>query len=116
MRLAYYVAESHRLSRNPTVTRILLVAADTMLEAAGENAGLFISHPRTRLLVQTFLAEFEGKSDFEDDGVDRIFKRLLGATIIAALDNPGWIAENPVIKAFFVALGSLREELGIEGG
>jgi hypothetical protein len=112
MRLAYYVVESHRLSRNTAVTRILMATADMLLEVAGENAGLFLSHPRRRALVQTFLEEFAGKSDFNDEGFDRIFKSLLGATIVAALDNPGDLQDKPAINMLFGALREVRAELG----
>jgi hypothetical protein len=112
MRLAYYVVESHRLSRNPAITRILLATADMLLDVAGENAGLFLSHPRTRELVQLILAEFAAKSDFDDDGIDRIFKKLLGVTIVAARDNPGGIQEKPAIKPLFAALREVRAQLG----
>ena len=51
MRLSYYVVASHRLSRNPALTRILLASADTLLEVAGANAGLFISNLKTQAIV-----------------------------------------------------------------
>jgi hypothetical protein len=112
MRLAYYVVESHRLSRNPPVTRLLMATADTLLEVAGENASLFIAHPQTQGLVRTFLEDFAGTSDFDDASLDRIFKKLLSATIMAALDNPGRIQEKPAITPLFAALKDVREELG----
>jgi hypothetical protein len=113
MRLAYFVVESHRLSRNPAVTRILLTTADTLLEVAGENAGLFISDARTRGVVETLLSEFAGKYDFDDDNVELIFKRLLGSAVIAAVENRGAIPyDHPALDAFFAAVSDVRRELG----
>jgi len=113
MRLAYFVVESHRLSRNPAVTRILLTTADTLLEVAGENAGLFISDNRTRGVVETLLREFAGKYDFDDDDVELIFKRLLGSAVIAAVENRGAIPyDHPALDAFFAAVSDVRGELG----
>ena len=111
LQLAAYVVESHRLSRNPTVTRILLATADTVLEVAGANAGLFISNPKTRSVVESVLQDFAGEQDFDDESSDRIFKRLLSATVVAALDTPGIIPEQPVLKPFLRALADVRTQL-----
>jgi hypothetical protein len=110
MRLAYFVVESHRLSRNPAVTRVLLATADTLLEFGAENAGLFTAHPRTQALLRTFLDEFAVKADFDDAGLDTIFKRLLGATVTAALDHPGEWQDQPALKPLFAALRELRDD------
>jgi len=111
MRLAYYVVESHRLSRNPAWTRLLLAAADTLLETLGQNAGLFVSDPRTRGFVETLLQEFAGKHDFDDDGAERIARRLLGSAAIAAFEQRGRIPERPALAALAGALGDVYAEL-----
>lgn len=112
LQLAAYLVESHRLSRNPTVTRILLATADTVLEVAGANAGLFISNPKTRSIVEAVLHDFAGEQDFDDDSCDRIFKRLLSATVVAALDTPGIIPDQPALKPFLRALADVRKSEG----
>jgi hypothetical protein len=113
MRLAYYVVESQRLSRNSALVRILLVSADTLLEFAGENGSLFISNPQTRSLVESLIDEFAGKHDFDDEGAEEIFKTLLGATIVAFAENPPLeLANKPGLKAVFAALSDARKSLG----
>lgn len=112
MLLAYYIISSQRLSRNPTVTRILLATADTLLEVAGQNAGLFISNPKTKVIVETLINEFAVKRDFDDEGSEVVLKALLGSAIIAVADNPGKIAHKPALKPLFSAIGEVRKELG----
>lgn len=112
MILAYYVVSSHRLSQNPAVTRILLATADTLLEIAGQNAGLFISDPKTRAIVETLIDEFAVKRDFDDDKSELILKALLGSAIVAVAENPGKLAEKPALKPLFSALGDVRKDLG----
>ena len=112
MRLAYYTVESQRLSNNPVLTRILLVSADTLLEFLGENAQTFISNPQTSSVVASLINEFAGKRNFDDDGIEVIFKSLLGSTILAFANNPGELANKPALKALFAALGDVRDNLG----
>ena len=112
MRLAYYTVESQRLSRNTALVRVVLVTTDTLLEFAGENAKLFINHPQTRSLVQDLIEEFAGKRDFDEEGIDAIFKSLLGSTLLALANNPGNLANKPALKALFAALGDVRDSLG----
>jgi hypothetical protein len=112
LRLAYYAVQSQRLSRNTALVRVLLVTTDTLLEFAGQNANLFISNPQTRSLVANLLDEFAGKRDFDDEGVETIFKSLLGSTVLAFANNPGNLANKPALKALFAALGSVRDSLG----
>ena len=114
MRLAYYVVESHRLSRNPALTRVLLTTADTLLEVAGESAGLFIANPRVRGIIEGLLHEFAVKHDFDDDSAERIFKRLLGVAATVALDHREQLSNAPAVKVLFAALSDVREELGNE--
>lgn len=111
VRLAYWIVESHRLSRNPAWTRLLLAAADTLLETVGENAGLFVSDPRTRGFVETLIHEFAGTHDFDDDTAERIARRLLGSAAIAAFEHRGQIPERPVVAALAGALGDAYAEL-----
>jgi hypothetical protein len=112
MRLAYYVVESHRLSRNPELTRILITAADTILEFGAENAALFTADLRGQKVLATFLEEFAGKSDFDDDSADRILRRLLGSTVAAAIEHYGEYTAKPALGPLFAALADVREDLG----
>lgn len=114
LRLAYYVVESDRLSRNPAVTRVLLAAADTLLEFGADNAGLFVANPRTRALVESLLTEFAVKRDWDDAGGAQIFKTLLGSAAVAALENPGAVPDKPVLKVLFRALGDVQQSLGAD--
>ncbi|MFN0087027.1 MAG: hypothetical protein ACKVX9_16675 [Blastocatellia bacterium] len=112
MRLAFYVVESQRLSRNPALVNLLLVTTDSLLEFAGQNANLFIANPQTRSLVESLIDEFAVKRDFEDEGIQTVFKHLLGSTLLALADHPGKTANKPVLQALFAALGTVRENLG----
>ena len=114
MRLAYYVVESHRLSRNPALTRVLLATTDTLLEVVGENASSFISNPKVRGIVEVLLDEFAVKHDFDDDGAEDLFRRFLGAAAVAALENRDVLPNTPALKALFGALNDVREDLGDE--
>jgi len=112
MRLAYYVVESQRLSRHSALTRVLFATADTLLEIAGKNAGLFISNSKTRKIVENLLYEFAVKRDFDEDSSEKIFRRLLGVTAVAAREIPGLIPERPALNILFAALNDVRKELG----
>lgn len=113
-RLAYFLVASHRLSRNPAITRVLLATADTLLEVAGENAGLFVSDPRLRPVVETLLQEFAGRVDFDDCAAQDLFKKLLSAGVAAAVENAGPIAKPPALAALVGAMAELRKENGGE--
>lgn len=113
-RLAYYLVSSHRLSRNPALTRILLATADTLLEVAGENAGLFVSNPRLRPIVETLLQEFAGKVDFDDSAAQDIFKQLIAAAVTSAVENAGGISEHPAFSALVGALAEAQKEAGAD--
>jgi len=110
-RLAYFVVESDRLSRNTALTRILLVTADTLLEYLGENANVFISNPRTRGVVESLLEEFAGKQDFDDESTQHIFRALLGAGVVAVLDHTEVPPNYPVLKALYGAINDVRKEI-----
>lgn len=112
MILAYYVVSSQRLSQNPAVTRIILATADTLLEVAGQNAGIFISNKKTRAIVETLIDEFAVKRDFDDEKSELILKTLLGSAIVAVAENPGKLAEKPALKPLFSAIGEVRKKLG----
>jgi hypothetical protein len=114
MRLSYYVVASHRLSRNPALTRILLASADTLLEVAGANAGLFISNPKTQAIVSTLINEFAVKRDFDDDSAEMILKGLLRSAVVAAMENQESITEETALVALFAALSDMRDEFGDE--
>lgn len=113
--LAFYVVESDRLSRNPAVTRVLLAAADTLLEFGAAHANLFVSDPRTRPLVASLLHEFAENRDWDDAGAGRIFKTLLGSTALAALQNQPQLPDHPVAKILFAALHDVERQLGDKG-
>ena len=91
---------------------MLLAASDTLFVFAGENANLFISNPQTRSLVENLIEEFASKRDFNDEGIETIFKALLGSTVLAFANNPGILANKPALKALFAALGDVRDQLG----
>jgi hypothetical protein len=112
MRLSYYVVSSHRLSRNPALTRILLATADTLLEVAGDNAGLFISNLKTRVIVGSLIQEFAGKRDFDDDSAELILRSLLRSAVVAAVEERDAITEAPALVALFQALSGMREAFG----
>ncbi len=113
--LAFYVVESDRLSRNPAVTRVLLAAADTLLEFGAAHAHLFISDPRSRPLVESLLHEFAAKRDWDDSGAGLIFKTLLGSTALAALQNQSQLSDTPLAKTLFAALHDVERDLGARG-
>ena len=109
MRLAYYIVESDRLSRNPAVTRVLLAAADTLLGLGASNAGFFVSNPRTRALLESLLTEFAVKREWDDESEGHIFKLLLGSAAVAALEVRSAWPDKPVLNVLFAALADLRE-------
>lgn len=108
MRLAYYVVESQRLSRNPVFARLALATVDTALEFLGENAASFIANPKTRVLVESVISEFAVKQDFDDFSIRTIYQSLLGSALFAALDNPDSLPNEAALKALFGALNDLR--------
>jgi hypothetical protein len=114
LRLAYYVVESHRLARNPAVTRVLLAAADTLLEFGADHAGLFVADPRTRGLLETLLREFAVERDWDDASGEVIFKTLLGAAAVAALEHRGELPDQPWLQVLFDALGELQQDMGAD--
>ena len=114
MRLAYYVVTSERLSRNPAIARVLLTAADTLMEFAGENAGAMIANPKTAAIVQTVLHEFAIKRDFDDDGAADLFQNLLGSAVLAVAEHGKEMSDVPVVRALLGALADAREDFGDE--
>lgn len=111
MRLAYYVVESDRLSRNPALTRIILISADTLLEFLGENASEFIANPKTRGLMESLIDEFAVKHDFDDESAQEIFHMLAGATMTAVLDHPEVLPNKPALVALYGAINDVRLDL-----
>ena len=112
LQLSYYVVESVRLSRNSTLARLLLATADTLLEVGGANAGLFVSNPKTRAIVETVIYEFAGKNDLDDLGSREILEKLLSSAVVAAIENQQSISDEPAVVALFGALADLRKDLG----
>lgn len=110
MRLAYYVVESQRLSRNPVYARLALATVDTALEFLGENASSFIANPKTRVLVESVISEFAVKQDFDDFSIRSIYQSLLGSALFAALDNPDSLPNEAALNALFGALNDLRTD------
>ncbi|TQV81860.1 hypothetical protein [Denitrobaculum tricleocarpae] len=116
MRLAYYVVESQRLSRNPVFARLALATVDTALEFLGENASSFIANPKTRVLVESVISEFAVKQDFDDFSIRTIYQSLLGSALFAALDNPDSLPNEAALKALFGALNDVRAAGRAEAG
>jgi len=56
------------------------------------------------------LTEFAGREDFDDASLDRIYKRLLGSAVVAALDNPEALPDHPALLVLYSALGEIRAE------
>jgi|GEM_PF-1772791 len=114
LRLAAFVVQSHRLSRNPPLTRMLLAATDTLLEFGAENAGLFVNDRRTRVILETLLTEFAVKRDWDDETGAQIFKTLLGSAAASFAIHGAEFSNQPAVAAFFGALADVREEVGDE--
>jgi hypothetical protein len=112
LKLSYYVVESHRQSRNPAVTRVLLATAETLLEFGGANAELFVSSPKTRSILASALEAFLGQGNLDDTSGEMLLKRMLGAAVVAAIENPGAAPENPALSALIGALSDLRQAKG----
>jgi hypothetical protein len=112
MCLAYYIVESHRLSNNPLLTRILLSTADTLLEILGENSGLFISNSKTQGIIRTLINEFAVKHDFDDDSTEKIFKVLLSSALISVSENQDALPDKPALSILFASISDVREALG----
>jgi hypothetical protein len=115
LRLAWYVVESQRLSRHPAFVNLLLATTDTLLDIVGQNAGIFVRHPRTRGIVESLLSEFALKGDLEDQSFLLLFRRLLGSTVLAFGDHPGKIRNQTALKVFYGALTRVRKTLGRSG-
>ncbi len=114
-RIAYYVVESDRLSRNNPTTRIALATADTLLDTLAGNASLFLKDEVTAKIVETAIEEFSqniGESESFDGDVEIIFRRLLGAVAVAAAREGDSISDNTAVRALFGAVRSAEEELG----
>ena len=114
-RLAYFMVSSHRLSRNPTVTRVILATADTLLELAGENAAFLVADPKTAQVVSSLLREFAGEADIDDMSAELIVRRLLGAAVVAAVDNRGSLPDHPALSVLYGALADVRRRHGAGG-
>lgn len=112
LRIAYYVVESERLSRNNTTARIALATADTLLETLSGKASLFINDEVTAKIVDTAIQEFADKHDFDDQGAELIFRRLLGAVAVAAARGGENLSDSVGVQAFFVAVGNAHSTLG----
>lgn len=115
LRLAWYVVESQRLSRQPAFVNLLLATTDTLLEIVGQNAGLFVRHPRTRGIVESLLGEFALKGDLEDQSFLLLFRRLLGSTVLAFGEERGKVRNQTALKVFYAALSRVRKTLGRPG-
>jgi hypothetical protein len=115
-RLAYYIVDSQRLSHNTALARVLLATSDTLLEFVGANASLFFANKQTQAMVTSLIDEFTQGGDFDDQGAEVIFKRLLGVSIVAFANNPpGDLGAQPALKALFAALADVRKNLGNDG-
>lgn len=112
--VTYVLVDSYRLSRNPAALRIALASADTLLEFVGENASTFVSNPKTARILETIIAEFAGRRDFDDAGADLIFRTLLGSAALAAVEHQGDLPQHPALLLLYGALGEVREKQGDE--
>jgi hypothetical protein len=110
-RLAYFVVESDRLSKNSTLSRLVLITADTLLELLGEDASSFIAHPRTRSAVESLIKSFTADRDFDDESAREIFRRLLGAAVTTALEDTSLLPNAPLLDALYGAINDVRKEL-----
>lgn len=113
--LAYFMVSSHRLSRNPTVTRVILATADALLEFAGENASFFVSNPKTAGIVGTVVREFAGKEELNDLSARLIVRRLIGSAVVAAIDHRGELPDNPALNLLYSALSVVQKKHGEMG-
>ena len=109
-RLAYFVVESDRLSRNTTLARLVLTTVDTLLEYLGENANTFIANPRTRGWVEGVVQAFAGQ-DFDDTSVRDLFRDLLAAGVASLLDQTQSLPLKPWVAALCSAINETRREL-----
>lgn len=116
LRMAYFTIKAQRFSRNTTVTRVLLAAADTLCEFGGENASLLLHNPKLQGAVGSLLNRFAGDADWDDESAETIFRRLLGASALALLDNRGVLPDHPLLGLLFDALADVRDSLGAEKG
>ncbi len=113
-RLSYYVVESQRLSRNPTVSRLALATADTLLETVAGNSSLFISDKVTAKIVDAAIDAFAVQHDFDDDGAEIIFRRLLGAVAVSVAREGNSVSDNPAVRALFAAVREAQDTLGAD--
>lgn len=111
----FVLVDSYRLSRNSAVLNIALASADTLLEFVGDNAATFVSNPKTAGILETILAEFAGRRDFEDASGDLIFRTLLGSAAVAAVEHKGDLPDHPALLVLYAALGKVRNDMGQKG-
>lgn len=105
---AYFMVSSHRLSRNPAFTRVVLATADALLEFGGAAAPFLISNPKTAALVETLLVEFAAKRDLSDAGGEELLRALLGSAVVASLENQQALPDHPALTVLFAALADMR--------
>jgi hypothetical protein len=108
MRLAWFLVESQRLSRNSVIARISLITADTLLEFGAASAGLWIKHTNTRAFIEDLLTEFAVKRDWDDEAGATIFKHLLGSAAAAFAEHGGQLSNAPIVQTVVGALTDLR--------
>lgn len=110
----FVLVESYRLERHPAALNIALATAKILLEFVGENAATFVSNPKTAGVVETVLAEFAGRHDFENARADLLFRSLLGSAAVAAVEHKGDLPDHPALLVLYAALGKVRDEKGEE--
>lgn len=110
--LAYIMVSSARLSQNPTIARVVLATADTLLEFGAENASLFIDSPKTAGIVRTVVAEFAGERDLDDMSAEMLARHLIGAAVVTAVEYRDDLPEHPALGVLYTAFAELRREHG----
>lgn len=113
-RLAYYVVESQRLSRNPVLARLVLATADTLLETIAGNSSLFIKDEVTAKIVDAAINAFAVQHDFDDEGAEIIFRRLLGVVAVSVAREGNAVSDNPAVRALFGAVREAQEVIGAD--
>lgn len=108
-KLAYYLVDSARVSKNPAFVRILLATADTLMEFVGQNASLLVSDAKTANVIETLLREFALDGDLDEMESDLLFRHLLGAVAVTLENHRHLTKDSRVGSALVGALADLRK-------
>ena len=109
--LAYYYVDSDRITRNSAFTRSILAAADTLLEVAGPNAGLFIKDPQISRIVSDAIDSFAIKApNWDDASTEEIVRLFFGSAVVAFANNPGGIGKSELLKPVIESIKTLSPD------